>query len=255
VSHRTITICKDAEDLAAHAAERFIQAAEDAIGRQGRFMVALAGGSTPEKLYARLGQPDGSARVDWGRSHLFFGDERFVPLDDPRSNSALLRRTLLATAPIPADHVFPVPVHLPTADAAAAGYAGTLAAAFGVTDTRRPPEFDLILLGLGEDGHTASLFPHAASLAVNDRWVVGTPPGTLPPPVDRITLTYPVLNAARQVIFLVSGENKADVLRELVEDRPSVEARPAAGVQPSSGSLEWLADEAAAKLLTRRREF
>jgi 6-phosphogluconolactonase len=252
VGNPTVTICRDAEDLAERAAERFIRAAGEAIGRQGRFMVALSGGSTPEKLYTLLAQPEHAARVDWGRSSLFLGDERFVPLDDPRSNFALIQRTLLATALVPASQVFPVPVRLASADAAAAAYAGTLATAFGVTDRRRPPPFDLILLGLGEDGHTASLFPHAPSLAVEDRWVVGSPPGTLPPSVDRITLTYPVLDAAHQVIFLVSGEKKAAVLQELLEGDPTPATRPAAGVHPADGALEWLVDEAAAMLLTRR---
>jgi 6-phosphogluconolactonase len=250
ISHPVLTIAKDAEDLAAHAAERFIQAARDAIRRDGRFRVALSGGSTPEKLYTLLAQP--GAEVDWGRSYFFLGDERFVPLDDPRSNYALIQRTLLASGRVPADHIFPVPVHLATAGAAAAAYEQMLADALGVPDRRRLPRFDLILLGLGDDGHTASLFPHAPSLAVADRWVVDSPPGTLPPPVDRITLTYPVLNAAQTIIFLVAGEKKAAVLQEVLEGRPHPEMRPAAGVRPLDGTVEWLVDEAAAARLTRR---
>jgi 6-phosphogluconolactonase len=252
VSDPTLTIARDAEDLAARAAGRFLQVAGEAIRRDGRFTAALAGGSTPEKLYTLLAQPETAARVEWRQSALFLGDERFVPLDDPRSNYALIRRTLLAAATVPADQVFPVPVHLATADEAAAAYEETLAAVFGVADRRVPPRFDLILLGLGDDGHTASLFPHAPSLVVADRWVVSSPPGTLPPPVDRITLTYPVLNAARRVIFLVSGEKKATVLQELLEGQPRPETRPAAGVRPVDGTVEWLVDEAAATGLTRR---
>ena len=164
----------------------------------------------------------------------------------------MVRRTLLASAPVPADHVFPVPAQRASAEEAAAVYATTLAAAFGATDQRQPPRFDLILLGLGDDGHTASLFPHAASLGVKDRWVVASPPGTLPPPVDRITLTYPVLNTARRVIFLVSGEKKALVLQEVLEGHPNPEERPAAGVRPPDGTVEWLVDEAAAQRLKRR---
>jgi 6-phosphogluconolactonase len=252
VSHPTLTIARDAEDLAARAAGRFLEVAGEAIRRDGRFTAALAGGSTPEKLYTLVAQPENAGRVEWRQSALFLGDERFVPLDDPRSNYALIRRTLLAEATVPADQVFPVPVHLATADEAAAAYGETLAAVFGVADRRLPPRFDLILLGLGDDGHTASLFPHAPSLAVSDRWVVSSPPGTLPPPVDRITLTYPVLNAARRVIFLVSGEKKAAVLQELLEGQPRPETRPAAGVRPVDGTVEWLVDEAAASGLTRR---
>jgi 6-phosphogluconolactonase len=252
VSHPTLTIAKDAEDLAAQAAGRFLHAAGEAIRRDGRFTAALAGGSTPERLYTLVALPETAARVEWRQSALFLGDERFVPLDDPRSNYALIRRTLLAAATLPADRVFPVPVQLPSADEAAAAYGETLAVVFGVPDRRQSPRFDLILLGLGDDGHTASLFPHAPSLAVTDRWVVGSPPGTLPPPVERITLTYPVLNAARRVVFLVSGEKKAAVLQELLECQPRPELRPAAGVHPAGGTVEWLVDEAAASALTRR---
>jgi 6-phosphogluconolactonase len=249
---QTVSICRDAKELAARAAERIIQAAEQAVRERGRFTIALAGGSTPEKTYSLLAQPGYSSRIDWSRADLFFGDERFVPPDDPRSNYGMARRTLLSSVSVPADHVFPVPTDRPSADEAAASYAETLAAAFGVTDRRRPPRFDLILLGLGDDGHTASLFPHAPTLAERDLWVVASPPGTLPPPVDRITLTYPVLNAAREVLFLVSGEKKAAVLQEVLEGHPSPEECPAAAVRPSDGTVEWLVDEAAAQRLTWR---
>ena len=248
----TLTIARDADDLAERAAGRFLQAGADAISQSRRFIAALSGGSTPEKLYALLAQPGTAARLDWQQCDFFLGDERFVPPDDPRSNYALVRRTLLAPGTVPADRVYAVPVQSATADAAAAAYEVTLATVFGARDRRQPPRLDLILLGLGDDGHTASLFPHAPSLAVRDRWVVGSPPGTLPPPVERITLTYPVLNAARRVIFLVSGEKKAAVLQELLEGQPRPEERPAAGVRPVEGTVEWLVDEAAASALTRR---
>jgi len=248
----TLTIANDAEDLAERAAGRFLQAAREAISQRRRFTAALAGGSTPEKLYALLAQPGYADRIDWQLCDLLLGDERFVPLDDSRSNYALIRRTLLAAGTVPADRVFPVPVQSATVEEAAAAYEETLATVFGVPDRRRPPRFDLILLGLGDDGHTASLFPNAPSLAVTDRWVVASPPGTLPPPVDRITFTYPVLNAARRVLFLVSGEKKAPVLKELLEGQPRPEIRPAAGVRPVDGTVEWLVDEAAASALTRR---
>jgi 6-phosphogluconolactonase len=153
---------------------------------------------------------------------------------------------------VPADRVYPVSVRLATAEAAAAAYEETIAGVLGAPDRRQPPRFDLILLGLGDDGHTASLFPNAASLSVTNRWVVSSPPGTLPPPVERITLTYPVLNAARRVIFLVAGDKKAVVLRELLEGQPRPEERPAAGVRPIEGTVEWLVDAAAASALTRR---
>ncbi len=247
----TVTICKDGDDLAARAADLVAQTAEAAIRTRGRAMLALAGGSTPKKTYGLMAQPARRNRIDWARTYLFFGDERFVPPDDPSSNFVMVERALLAPAAVPAGHAFAVPTRFGTAAAAAAAYAAVLAAAFGIGEADGPPQFDLILLGLGEDGHTASLFPRAASLSVTDRWVTASPPGTLPPPVERVTLTFPVLNAARAVLFLVSGANKAEALRDVLEGRPSREQRPAVGVRPVDGTLTWLVDQAAAGRLTR----
>jgi 6-phosphogluconolactonase len=131
---------------------------------------------------------------------------------------------------------------------AAEEYSGTLKKFFGAGVAW--PEFDLVLLGLGEDGHTASLFPGAAALRVTDRWVTFSPPGILPPPVDRVTLTFPVFNAARQVMFLVNGGNKAEAVADIFEGRAPVGRRPAAGIRPASGRTVWLLDRAAARLLT-----
>jgi 6-phosphogluconolactonase len=246
-----VRILRDGDDLAATAADLLVRASHDAIRARGRAMLALAGGSTPQKMYGLLAQPARRGRIDWARVYLFFGDERFVPRDDPANNFAMVQRTLLDPISLPPDHVFPVPTHLATAAAAAEEYAVTLTEAFGMGDRVDPPRFDLILLGLGEDGHTASLFPGAASLRVTDRWVVAGPPGTLPPPVDRITMTFPVLNAAREVVFLVIGEKKAEALRDVLEGQPSREDRPAAGVRPVDGTLTWLVDKAAGSRLTR----
>ncbi len=246
-----VTICRDGDDLAARAADLIVRAAQAAIRARGRATLALAGGSTPKATYGLLAQPARRGRIEWARTYLFFGDERFVRPDDPSSNFAMVQRTLLAPARVPGGQAFPVPTQLATAAAAAAAYAATLAKAFGIGQAGGPPRFDLILLGLGEDGHTASLFPGAAALSVTDRWVTASPPGTLPPPVERITLTFPVLNAARGVLFLVSGANKADALRDVVEGQPTREQRPAAWVRPVDGTLTWLVDEAAASRLTR----
>jgi 6-phosphogluconolactonase len=163
VENRSTIVCKNAHDLADKAAEQIIQAAREAIERRGRFTVALPGGSTPEKTYERLAQPTCSSRVNWEQTYLFLSDERFVPADDPRSNFALVRRTLLTSVLVPDDHVFPVATHLESAERAAVAYQSVLETVFGPSDRGRPPRFDLILLGLGEDGHTASVFPHAAA--------------------------------------------------------------------------------------------
>ncbi len=247
-----VNMCGDSSDLAVKAADLVIQAARDAIARRRRFTFVLSGGSTPEKTYALLAQADRASAIDWPHVYLFFGDERFVPAQDPRSNFGMVRRNLLAQVPIPSANVFPVPTQVHNAAEAAAAYARQIAEFFSISDRTIPPRFDLIFLGMGSDGHTASLFPFADALDVTDAWVTWTPPGILPPPVDRITLTYPVLNAARQVVFLVSGKDKAVALRDVLEGQAPREDRPAAGVQPVDGMAIWFFDYQAARLLKQR---
>jgi 6-phosphogluconolactonase len=248
-----LVVCLDADRLAAEAAARIVRSAEEAVRARGRFTLALSGGSTPEKTYALLADPQHAKRIDWSKAYLFFGDERFVPHDDPRSNCHMARRALLSRVPVLADHVLAIPTDTPGPADSAAAYARTLVKSFALPPDGEPPRFDLILLGLGDDGHTASLFPHAAALGEQRAWVTWTPPGVLPPPVDRVTLTYRVLNAARRVLFLVAGANKAEPLRDVLEGNAAKEQRPAAGVRPTDGTLTWLVDEAAARLLTRQR--
>ena len=241
-----MTICRDADELARAAARTISRSASSGIRDRGRFTLALAGGSTPTKTYRLLAED--RAAIDWSKTFLFFGDERWVPPDDDRSNYKMVRESLLAIAPIAADHVFAVPTHRASAEQCALEYAETLNQFFG-TAGGRPPAIDLILLGLGDDGHTASLFPGAAALDVMDRPVTFSPPGILPPHVDRITLTYPVINAARHVLFLVAGAGKADAFRDVWEGRPTRHERPAAGVRPEPGTLSWLVESAAARLV------
>ncbi len=247
----TVMIFKNSDDLAAHVADLVVQVTQKAIEVHGRAMLALAGGSTPKKTYSLLAEPERGSKIDWAHTYLFFGDERFVPPNDLSSNFAMVQKALLEPGSVPVGHVFPIPTQLGTAAAAATQYTATLATAFGIAENGDPPQFDLILLGLGDDGHTASLFPGSESLSTTDRWVVASQPGTLPPPVERITLTFPVLNAAREIVFLVSGRNKAEVLHEVLEGQPSRDKLPAVGVSPVDGTLTWLLDEAAACRLTR----
>jgi 6-phosphogluconolactonase len=246
-----VVVCPNAEVLAERAAERIVAAAAGAIAARGRFTLALAGGSTPEKAYALLTQPAQMGRIDWQKTYLFFGDDRFVPHDDPRSNYAMAQRSLLARAPIPANHILAIPTDRPSTAASAADYTRTLADFFGVAPGQAVPRFDLILLGMGDDGHTASLFPGKPAIHEQSAWVVSSPPGVLPPPVERVTLTFPVLNAAREVLFLVTGEKKAAPLRDAIEGSPDVDRVPASAVRPSDGTLVWLIDEAAGRLLRR----
>jgi 6-phosphogluconolactonase len=250
----SLLICEDSDALAARAADLVARCARDALRERGRFTFVLAGGSTPEKTYTLMAKPDRRAAIDWSRTHVFFGDERLVPPDDPRSNFGMARRTLLSRVHVPPSQVFAVPAHEKTAPQAAAAYARDLARFFGTGVDDPPPRFDLVLLGMGSDGHTASLFPGAPATRVDDAWVTWSPPGVLAPDVDRITLTYRVLNAARRVAFLVAGDEKAAALRDVLEGNAPREQRPAAGIRPADGTVIWLVDEKAAGLLSRRGE-
>lgn len=218
-------------------------AAAEAIDERGRFMIALAGGSTPEKTYSLLADQSTSFPIDWKRCRLFFGDERDVPSDDPRSNFGMAKRCLIDKVPVAAEDVYPMVTKSGDPASAAAGYAAVLANAFGSSE---PPRFDVIMLGVGDDGHCASLFPESSSLDITDRWVVSNPPGVLPPPVERVSLTFPAINAARQVLFLVAGERKAEAVQDIFECDAPVSRRPSAGVRPVDGIAVWLLDKGAA---------
>jgi 6-phosphogluconolactonase len=246
-----IVVCPDAAALAAQAADRIIAAAREAISYRGRFTLVLSGGATPERTYALLAQPPRRDQIDWSRTWLFFGDERFVPHDDPRSNYHMAQQSLLKPAAIDLTHVLAISTNLETPAQCAAQYESSLRHFFDIETDNSFPEFDLVLLGLGDDGHTASLFPGKPSLE-NRAWVTWSPPGILPPPVDRITFTFPLINSAREVMFLISGAAKAAVLHKILEGPPDVHNHPAGGVRPA-GKLTWLVDEPAAKLLNRKR--
>jgi 6-phosphogluconolactonase len=249
-----IVVCPDANRLAKDAAERIIAVARGAIARRGRFLLVLSGGSTPERTYRELARMENRSRLDWSKIWLFFGDERHVPLNDPRSNYHLVAESLLSPTGIGSSNVFAI-VPKDSAEIAAADYENRMRAFFQIYDASKFPRFDLVLLGLGDDGHTASLFPGSPSLAETTRWVTSSPPGVLPPPVDRITTTLPVINAARQILFLVSGSKKASTLRSVLEAPDAHEKYPAAAVHPGDGQITWLVDEAAASLLSSRKRF
>lgn len=244
MSERTVRVLETPESVAEAAAELFVQCAKEAIRERGRFLFALAGGSTPEMAYSRLAEKSG---VPWDGVFAFVGDERMVPADDPRSNFGMARRALLDRVPIPAANVFPVPTDAPSAEEAARLYESTLSAVFVIPAGDAPPRFDLIFLGLGDDGHTASLFPGKPALNEGTKWVTASEPGVLPPAVDRVTLTFPVPNAARTVVFLVAGEKKAAVLRDVLDGNDF----PATRVRPVAGTVVWLVDREAAGKLDR----
>lgn len=234
------------QDLFQAAAEEVIRAATSAITERGRFTIALSGGSTPKNLYTLIAA-NASASLPWDRMFFFWGDERHVPPDNPDSNYRMAKETLLSKVAIPPANIFRIPAENPDASAAADAYEQTLRKFFAVAPGEFP-RFDLILLGIGPDGHTASLFPETAALEETSRLVVANWVEKLQ--TNRITFTLPVLNAARCVAFLVSGTDKAAVLHEVLEGKVPAEKYPSKLVRPSEGKLIWFVDRAAASQLS-----
>ncbi len=234
------------QELFQAAAEEVIQTATDAVAKRGRFTIALSGGSTPKNLYTLIAA-NASASLPWAQMFFFWGDERHVPPDDPDSNYRVAKETLLSKVPIPPSNIFPIPAENPDAATAAEAYEKTLRKFFALAPDEFP-RFDLILLGMGPDGHTASLFPETAALQEKSRLVVDNWVEKLK--TSRITLTLPVLNAARRVAFLVSGSDKAEVLHEVLEGNAPAEKYPSKLVRPANGKLIWLIDRAAASQLS-----
>jgi len=228
------------EELAEAAASEFAARAKEAIEESGSFAVVLAGGSTPKAMYEILAR-DYADRIDWRRVDVFFGDERTVPPDHGDSNYKMANDVLLGHVPIGSVHR--MRGGLPP-DEAAEAYEEELRTFFQTEDV---PRFDLILLGVGKDGHTASLFPETSALEIHDRWVVANP--VLKLDTIRITLTVPVINAALAVHFLVGGEDKAEALRQILEGDADPRAYPAMLVHPHGGP-EWMLDKAAASALS-----
>lgn len=234
-----IEILPDSEALTARAAGNFIHLAEEALRTRGRFMVALAGGSTPQKMYALLT----GAKLDWRGIHIFWGDERCVPANHADSNYRMVADVLLNQISIPPENVHRIQGELPPEEAALA-YEIEMCNAFN----DESPRFDLILLGLGSDGHTASLFPGTPALLEKYHWVTAVPHESPPPPlVDRVTLTLRVINAAAHITFIVSGSDKAEVVSRVLRDPTQPGLLPAQLVKPVNGNLHWLVDRSAAR--------
>jgi 6-phosphogluconolactonase len=217
-----------------------VKAQKDSVEKKGRFTVALSGGSLPDMLAPLITNP----AVKWDKWHVFYADERLVPLDSPDSNDHAARKALFAHVPIPPDQVHALDASLlGEPDALADAYEKALIREFAQRDSARFPVFDLVLLGMGPDGHTASLFPGHELLLEDDRWVAPILDSPKPPP-ERITLTLPVLNHAARVAFVAAGASKADALHSVL-DTPEA-GLPAARVRPVyPGTLYWFTDEAA----------
>lgn len=235
----SFSVHPDPGAVAVATADRFVATARAAIDERGIFRVALSGGGTPKQVYPLLLEPGRRGAVDWRRVEFFWGDERAVPPDHPESNFGVAYQVLISQLPnARPDRIHRMPAEAPDLDAAALSYESELRLTFDARGTA-PPAFDLIWLGMGPDGHTASLFPGSAALDEIERWVVGNwAPG---PEAWRMTLTFPVLNAGRDVIFVATGADKADALRAVRAGGTDLPAARVDGAQ-----VEWIVDAAAA---------
>lgn len=248
MSQAKLQIFPGVEDLSRAASARFTELAREHAQQGKAFTVALSGGEMGRALLDTLANPEFSQRIQWESVHLFQVDERCVPPDDLQSNFRMIRETLLRAVPAAARNFHRMKAEADDRDAASVEYE------VEIRSVLAPPEeplpcFDLVFMGLGPDGHTASLFPGTAALDESHRWVCPNYVEKLD--MYRMTLTYPVLNAAREIVFLVSGAKKSEILREVLEGPRDPKRFPAQGVQPADGSLNWYLDHAAAQLLRK----
>lgn len=245
---REIRILPDGAAIARRAAQEFVRAAAEAVGQRGVFNVALAGGSTPKALYGLLAT-DAALRghVPWDKMHLFFGDERHVGPDQPDSNFRMVTEALLSKAPLQAAQVSRIKGEYSDAEQAALEYEKVLREYFKLKDGEYP-KFDLVLVGMGNEGHTLSLFPGTKALHADGRVVVRNWVGKLY--TERITLTAPAANNAARILFMVAGADKSMALKAVLEGPYEPEQLPAQLLQPKNGKLLWLVDTAAGSMLT-----
>jgi len=242
-----IRILTTPQELFAAAAEEVVRATTDAVAQRGRFTIAVSGGSTPKSLYNLLAT-NARSTLPWDQMFFFWSDERHVPQGDPDSNYRMVDEAMLSKVPVPTGNIFRVAGENPDAGAAAKAYESALRKFFQV-DSQQVPRFDLILLGMGPDGHTASLFPGTTGLQEKSRLVIQNWVEKLK--THRISFTFPLINAARCVAFLVSGTDKATVLKSVLEENVPGEQYPAKMVKPTDGKLIWFLDRGAASGLSQ----
>ncbi len=240
-----LIIADDPSDLAREAADLFVRSAREGIEARGGFFAALSGGATPRETHRLLAEPPYLGAIPWKDTHLFWVDERCVAYTHPASNFGAAKEDLLSKIPIAEERVYPMPTTLLPEDGAAR-YAKDLEA-FLPRDPGGVPRLDLIFLGIGDDGHTASLFPGQESLEEQKRWIVAVKGGI--PDVHRLTMTLPVLNRGRRIVFLVSGKKKASVVKSILERKDAF--LPAARLRPVDGRLTWLLDAEAASMISK----
>ncbi len=252
--HAQVRVYRDSDEVALKAARRFARLADQYVVGCGRFTVALSGGSTPRAMNSLLAAPPFFDTVPWPSIFFFWGDERCVPPDHADSNYRMACETLLSKVPVPERNIFRSPSEDRDHERAAAEYEATLRSFFlSVAPRTRTaplpnvPRFDLVLLGMGPDGHTASLFPDTTALHADDRLVVANYVDKLK--AHRITLTARTINNARNVTFMAAGEDKAEPLKQVLEGSYQPETYPSQLIRPQNGSLLWMVDEAAARLL------
>lgn len=244
----TVLVYRDGDTLAHAAARTFVRAMGEAVATRGLGYVAFSGGSTPKRMAELLAEHPYRDQVAWANIEFAWGDERWVPLASPESNAGVARRTLLDHVPVSPSRVnpFPSPEEVPDPGLAASMFETQLKTVFGTTEGA--PQFDLIFLGMGDDGHTASLFPGTAAIHEEDALVVAHYVDKLA--ADRLTFTPPLLNAGREIVFLAAGAGKATMLAKVLEGPVDVDALPSQVIRPDRGALTWLVDEAAAANLT-----
>lgn len=255
-SHAQVRIYSGPEELALKAARLFARLADQYVLGCGRFTVALSGGSTPKAMFSILATEPFLDTVPWSSIFFFWGDERCVPPDHPDSNYRMTREALLSKVPAPPENVFRIPAELPAPEQAAEEYTATLTRFFlagpganrtGTAPLSNVPRFDLVFLGMGPDGHTASLFPHTTALQAGEQIAVANYVEKFK--AHRITLTAATINNARNVTFLAAGEDKTETLRNVLEGNYQPDVYPSQLIRPRNGTLLWMVDEAAARLL------
>jgi 6-phosphogluconolactonase len=248
-SEAEIIVKDNPTHLAQTGAELFTSVAQASVQERGRFTVAVSGGSTPRLMHRLLAEEPYCSKTPWGKTSLFWVDERCVPVTDDGNNYGAARSDLLERVPLPTAQIYPMPVEMPP-DEGAVEYQKVIQNSFQLGEGQFPI-FDLIFLGIGADGHTASLFPGQSSIEEKKRLVIAVKGGI--PNVSRLTMTYPTLNQARQLVILVSGTGKAAVLKTLFEDK---QARlPAGRINPTNGTLTWLVDRDAAEALPKEETY
>ncbi len=243
MNNKNIRVYPNQHALSIAAADYIIKLARKMIGTKGYFSAALSGGGTPKPVYKVLASAEWRDKLDWEKVHLFWGDERCVPLDHSDSNYHMARQALFQYISIPAENIHPVPAEMDPISAASA-YEKTLRGFF----KESWPHFDLVLLGMGKDGHTASLFPHSEGLNEEDRWFIANYA-----PVRetwRLTLTKNAINAAGRIVVLVSGDLKADMLYDVLEGAHKPDEKPIQLITPAGGKMIWIVDQAAAVRLS-----